>query len=188
MEQSIGIYDNGALIDSYTTDNSGKFTTKYYVCGDNWTIKEITPSEGYLLDDTTHKVGGEARNYTIEYNTTANAGTEQVKKGKISIIKHSDDGSTQIETPELYNCCPEGSIIKVRLNECIICGGKSFMIGKIPDNLLSIIKSGGLVKSLAQKNKVTAEEGIGLIQNRGASEEETGLIQSRRYAPEGGGV
>lgn len=38
--------------------------------------------------------------YEIEYNECKNAVTEQVKKGKIAIIKHTDDGSTQIETPE----------------------------------------------------------------------------------------
>ena len=54
-----GIYENGKLVDKYTTDANGEFTTKYYVCGDNWTIKEITPSEGYLLDTTVYKVGGD---------------------------------------------------------------------------------------------------------------------------------
>ena len=44
--------------------------------------------------------GAEPENYTIELNTTSNDVTEQVIKGRISIIKHTDDGSTQIETPE----------------------------------------------------------------------------------------
>ena len=97
---SYGIYDNGRLIDTYTTDENGEFTTSYYVCGDHWTIKEISPSEGYLLDKTVYDVGAQARLYTVEYNTTSNTVKEQVIKGNISIIKHSDDGSTQIETPE----------------------------------------------------------------------------------------
>ena len=95
-----GIYDNGKLIDTYTTDENGEFTTSYYVCGDHWTIKEISSSEGYLLDKTVYDVGAQARLYTVEYNTTSNTVKEQVIKGNISIIKHSDDGSTQIETPE----------------------------------------------------------------------------------------
>lgn len=95
-----GIYRGEELIDTYTTDKNGSFTTKYYVCGDDWTIREITPSEGYLLDETIYPVGAEAKDYTIELNTTSNDVTEQVLKGKISIIKHTDDGSTQIETPE----------------------------------------------------------------------------------------
>lgn len=95
-----GIYRGEELMDTYTTDKNGSFTTKYYVCGDNWTIREITPSEGYLLDETIYPVGAEAKDYTIELNTTSNDVTEQALKGKISIIKHTDDGSTQIETPE----------------------------------------------------------------------------------------
>ena len=96
-----GIYNGGELVDTYVTDVNGKFTTKYYICGDNWTIKEIQPSEGYLLDGTTHKVGAEAKLYTVEYNSTSNAVTEQVIKGKIAIIKHTDNGETQIENPEV---------------------------------------------------------------------------------------
>ena len=87
-------------MDTYTTDANGQFTTKYYVCGDDWTIREITPSEGYLLDSTVYPIGAEAKNYTMEYNTTANDVTEQIIKGRIAIIKHTDDGETQLETPE----------------------------------------------------------------------------------------
>ena len=75
--------------------------TEYYVCGDDWTIREISPSEGYLLDPTIHKVGAEPELYTVEYNSTANDVNEQVIKGNIAIIKHTDDGETQIETPEV---------------------------------------------------------------------------------------
>ena len=95
-----GIYKGDQLVDTYTTDVNGQFTTKYYVCGDDWTIREITPSEGYLLDSTVYPIGAEAINYTVEYNTTANDVTEQIIKGKIAIIKHTDDGETQLETPE----------------------------------------------------------------------------------------
>ena len=45
-----GIYNNGELVDTYTTDADGSFMTRYYVCGDAWTIREISPSTGYLLD------------------------------------------------------------------------------------------------------------------------------------------
>lgn len=95
-----GIYKGEELIDTYTTDENGQFTTKYYVCGDDWTIREISPSEGYLIDSTIHKVGAKAELYTVEYNAAANDVTEQVIKGNIAIIKHTDDGETQIETPE----------------------------------------------------------------------------------------
>ena len=95
-----GIYDNGEVVDKYTTDKNGSFTTSYYVCGDKWTLKEIEPSEGYLLDETEYHIGAEAKKYTIENNSISIGVTEDILKGKISIIKHTDDGSTKIETPE----------------------------------------------------------------------------------------
>ena len=95
-----GIYNNGKLVDKYTTDKNGSFTTSYYVCGDNWTLKEIEPSEGYLLDETEYHIGAEAKKYTLENNSISMGVTEDILKGKISIIKHTDDGSTKIETPE----------------------------------------------------------------------------------------
>ena len=95
------MYKGDELIAQYTTDQSGSFTTDYFVCGTDWTIREITPSEGYLLNDTVYRVGADPRDYNIEYNTAPDMTVmEQVIKGKISIIKHTDDGETQIETPE----------------------------------------------------------------------------------------
>ena len=104
-----GIFKGEQLIDEYYTDENGQFTTKEYICGADWTIKELEPSEGYLLDPTVHKVGAEPELYTIEHNQTANDVTEQVIKGNIAIIKHTDDGETQIETPE------EGAVFEVYL-------------------------------------------------------------------------
>ena len=95
-----GIYKGNQLIDTYTTDENASFTTKYYICDTNWTIREISASEGYLVNDEVYKVGADPKLYTVEYNECKNAVTEQVIKGKIAIIKHTDDGSTQIETPE----------------------------------------------------------------------------------------
>ena len=95
-----GIYNNGKLVDKYTTDKNGGFTTSNYVCGDNWTLKEIEPSEGYLLDESEYHIGAEAKKYTIENNSISMGVTEDILKGKIAIIKHTNDGSTKIETPE----------------------------------------------------------------------------------------
>ena len=99
-----------------TTANGGKFQMdnlmpgiytvteqaydKEYVCDTDWTIREITPSEGYLLDKTIHEVGADPKLYEVEHNLTSNDVTEQVIKGNVAIIKHTDDGETKIETPE----------------------------------------------------------------------------------------
>lgn len=98
-----GVFKDGALIDTYTTDKNGYFITDYYPCYENveWTIREISPSEGYLLDDTVYYIDSYAGLYTVELNTVYPDVYEDIIKGKITIIKHTDDGSTKIETPEV---------------------------------------------------------------------------------------
>lgn len=95
-----GIFKGEQLVDVYYTDKNGQFTSKEYICGDNWTVKELEPSEGYLLDPTVHHIGAEPQLYTVEHNLTSNDVIEQVIKGNIALIKHTDNGDTQIETPE----------------------------------------------------------------------------------------
>lgn len=95
-----GLFKGDELIDTYVTDSNASFTTDYYVCDTDWTLKELESSEGYLVNSTVYKVGADPKLYTVEYNTTNNQVKEQVIKGNIAIIKHTDDGSTQIETPE----------------------------------------------------------------------------------------
>lgn len=95
-----GLFKGDELIDTYVTDSNAHFVTDYYVCDTDWTLKELESSEGYLVDGTVYKVGADPKLYTVEYNTTENNVTEEVIKGNIAIIKHTDDGSTQIETPE----------------------------------------------------------------------------------------
>ena len=98
------------VLDAYKSLYTGRAgLTEYYIWDNDWTIREISPSEGYLLDTTIHKVGAEPELYTVELNSTENAVNEQVIKGNISIIKHTDNGETQIETPE------EGAVFEVYL-------------------------------------------------------------------------
>jgi len=86
-----GIYKDGELLKSYTTDANGKFTTDYFVCGEGYTVKEITPSKGYLLDETVYTLDVAADNYTIEKNTESLAVTEQVIKGTVQLTKVDKD-------------------------------------------------------------------------------------------------
>lgn len=95
-----GLFKGDELIDTYVTDSNASFVTDYYVCDTDWTLKELESSEGYLVNSTVYKVGADPKLYTVEFNTTENNVTEEIIKGNIAIIKHTDDGSTQIETPE----------------------------------------------------------------------------------------
>jgi len=98
-----GVYKDDVLVDTYITDKNGYFITDYYPCYENveWTIREISPSEGYLLDPTVYYPDTYAGSYTAELNTLYIDAYEDVIKGSISIIKHNDDGSTKVETPEV---------------------------------------------------------------------------------------
>lgn len=86
-----GVYRGEKLVDTYTTDEIGQFTTTDYVCGEDWTIRELSPSEGYLLDDTVYPVGAEPQHYTEEYNPIALDVTEQVIQGGVALTKVDKD-------------------------------------------------------------------------------------------------
>lgn len=86
-----GVYRGEELVDTYTTDESGQFTTTDYVCGNDWTIRELSPSEGYLLDDTVYPVGAEPQHYTEEYNPIALDVTEQAIRGGVALTKVDRD-------------------------------------------------------------------------------------------------
>ncbi len=95
-----GLYHNGDLVDTFTTDTSGKYTTGYYICGTGWTLQEVSASEGYLVDPTVYPVGAEPTLYSVELNTTHNSMTEDVKKGKIRLVKHIDRWDEDIDPDE----------------------------------------------------------------------------------------
>lgn len=96
-----GVFEGETLVDTYTTDKNGCFQTDYYICGENWTLREITPSEGYLLDPEVYYIDAYAEDYSVELNDIYMQVYERIIQGAIAVIKHTDDGSTQIETPEV---------------------------------------------------------------------------------------
>ena len=105
-----GIYNNGELVDTYTTGPDGSFMTRYYVCGDNWTVREIDPSTGYLLNDTVYEVGASPTLYEVELNTTENQVTETVIYGNIQLVKHTDDLNPDVSRDENTDEPNEGVI------------------------------------------------------------------------------
>lgn len=105
-----GIYNNGELVDTYTTGPDGSFMTRYYVCGDNWTVREIDPSTGYLLNDTVYEVGASPTLYEVELNTTENQVTETVIYGNIQLVKHTDDLDPDVSEDENTDEPNEGVI------------------------------------------------------------------------------
>ena len=95
-----GVYRYYELVDTYVTDKNGYFLTDYYPCGDGWNIREIAPSEGYLLDETVYWLGMTPGQYTLEKNTEELDVCEDIIFGSLYLIKHMDDGTTGLETVE----------------------------------------------------------------------------------------
>lgn len=95
-----GLYKGGELIDTYTTGPDGSFTTRYYACDNDWTLRELEPSTGYLLDETVHEVGASPTLYEVELNTTENHVTEKVIYGNIQLVKHTDDPDPDVAEEE----------------------------------------------------------------------------------------
>ena len=109
----------------------------YHVCGDKYFVQEIKASTGYLLDPKSYKVGETAKDFTIELNSVSKDVNEDVKKGKIAIIKHCDDGSTKIETPEegatfMVYLKSAGSFLAAKETEkdVLVCDEDGFAITK----------------------------------------------------------
>lgn len=136
-----GLFKGETLLDTYTTANGGKFTTKEYPCGPDYSIREITPSEGYLLDETVYPVGAEPGNFTLENNSIPMTATEDVILGSIAITKHTDQpaegsDSDQIEQPE------EGAEFQIYL-----ASAESYENAKESERDLLITDSHGFAKS-----------------------------------------
>ena len=160
-----GLYNGDELIEQLVTDANGNATSGYYICGESWTIREISPSEGYLLDETVYPVGASPSLYSVEYNSApAISSPEQVVKGQIAIIKHHDDGSTQIETPE------EGASFQVFLSragsydnareterDTLICDADGFAIPMQLRDIVAIETDEYNIPSAAEKQRRQAE-------------------------------
>ena len=88
-----GVYKDGTLQDTYTTDSSGHFTTNYYPCGSGWTLQEISAPTGYTVDPNSYPIGAEPGTVELAANDTAITVPETIIKGKLVIVKQ--DALTQ---------------------------------------------------------------------------------------------
>ena len=63
-----------------------------------------------------------------------------------------NNGLLLIEQPTLYDDIKEGDTISVVMNEHVDYNGKTYPIAALPENLMDIIRAGGLVKALRKLN------------------------------------
>ena len=92
-----GLFNGEELVAEYTTDANGSFVTDYFVCDADWTLRELSPSGGYLLDGTVYEIPADASNFKIELNELSNTVLEEVIKGNIRIVKHIDKPDPDVE-------------------------------------------------------------------------------------------
>lgn len=95
-----GLYHGDTLIETCTTDANGQFTTGYYEAGEGWTIREIAPSPGYLLDTTVYPVPTAADQLPTIKNDLSLTVRETPILGRLSISKLAVNSTAGTEVPE----------------------------------------------------------------------------------------
>ena len=63
-----------------------------------------------------------------------------------------NNGLLLIEQPNLHDDIKEGDTISVVMNEHVDYNGKTYPIAALPENLMDIIRAGGLVKAMRKLN------------------------------------
>ena len=95
-----GLYHGDTLIETCTTDANGQFTTGYYEAGEGWTIREIAPSPGYLLDTTVYPIPAAADQLPAIKNDLTLTVKETPILGRLSISKLAVNSTAGTEVPE----------------------------------------------------------------------------------------
>lgn len=85
------IFKAGDLVATLTTDAKGEAEVKNLYLG-NYYVKEISPSEGYLLDEEEHDVVCDYENDLVAEVSRSTKSAEQVIKQPFQLIKVSDNG------------------------------------------------------------------------------------------------
>ena len=91
-----GVFKGGQLQDRYTTDSQGQFTTKYYPCDDDWTLRELESPTGYTVDPTEYPIGAEPGDFTQATKDMTLTVKERIIKGNLLIIKQDAETQTPL--------------------------------------------------------------------------------------------
>ena len=111
-----------------------KFTGKVWVLGDDIDTDIIIPTEYLAL-----KTIDDMKQYGFSPLRPELAG--QIQKGDMLI-----------EQPDLHDHIKEGDTVTVVMNGHVDYDGKQYPIASLPENLMSIIQAGGLVKAMRKLN------------------------------------
>ena len=146
-----------------------KFTGKVWVLGDDIDTDIIIPTEYLAL-----KTIDDMKQYGFSPLRPELAG--QIQKGDIIVAGKNfikalgiqcviaksfariffrnsiNNGLLLIEQPDLHDHIKEGDTVTVVMNEHVDYDGKQYPIASLPENLMSIIQAGGLVKAMRKLN------------------------------------
>ena len=146
-----------------------KFTGKVWVLGDDIDTDIIIPTE-YLalktIDDMKQygfsplrpELAGQIQKGDIIVagkNFGCGSSREQapeIIKARIFFRNSINNGLLLIEQPDLHDDMKEGDTIDVVMNQHVDYNGKEYPIASLPENLMSIIQAGGLVKAMRKLN------------------------------------
>ena len=82
-----GVYKGNELVKEYTTDEKGQFTTDYFPYGEDWTLREISAGEGYLVSDVSTQLCEIPAGSNNEFNDNTASVTETIMRGGVSVEK-----------------------------------------------------------------------------------------------------
>jgi uncharacterized surface anchored protein len=106
---------SGNLVERLYCGNNVSVTSKEVPLG-NYTVKEVTPPRGYTLTQKEYPVKIEYSNDLVEVNLISADVSNTVIKGKIQLVKHSDDPDPDVspENPQVQEPL-EGIVFEVYL-------------------------------------------------------------------------
>ena len=143
-----------------------KFTGKVWVLGDDIDTDIIIPTE-YLalktIDDMNQKGDIIVAGKNFGCGSSREQAPEIIKAlgiqcviaksfARIFFRNSINNGLLLIEQPDLHDDMKEGDTIDVVMNQHVDYNGKEYPIASLPENLMSIIQAGGLVKAMRKLN------------------------------------
>ena len=109
-----GLYKGDTLIDSFTTDENGQFTTGYYVCDSDWTIVSYSVN-GTGATEKPYSMSQKAYVMVPDYDTVNKAKSlmEKVRNGEVVTQEEADapvSGSTSTDSTSTEAVTEPGTV------------------------------------------------------------------------------
>ena len=84
---TFGVYQGSTLVKEFTVGADNSFTTDYFPYGEDWTLREISASPGYLVSEVSTKLCEIPAGSNEENNDNTASVTEEIMRGGVSVEK-----------------------------------------------------------------------------------------------------